>query len=185
MESGRLKLLVALIWEFIRIFLIFIATISIFFTVLKRNGTALYWLISLGSFQLLPIAALVFAFFDEKKYGVVIKFVCLAKLINLFSLFLIVLNTPLGILINPIRSPFNPVRLTFIPFAIYHIHLIAFLFFFDLIFLIILLSYKTENGGLKEVRKQYDSKTVKIAYKSDGLPDFEEEDLGKTGKGER
>lgn len=185
MKVRKIKLLTALIWEILRVFLLYIALVSIFFTTVNKDSTALYWLISLGSLQLLPFSGLIFVLFFEKKYIIVLKFVELSKILNMFSLILIVINTPLSILLNPFLAPYGPVMLTFLSFPLYHIYLVAVLFFFDLIFLFILLSYKTVEGNLMRAKTQFNGKSVEVSDDLEHLPNFEEVDLGRTNKGER
>jgi len=185
MKTGKIKLITALVWEILRIFLLFIAVISIFFTEVTKNNIALYWLISLGSVQLLPFAGLVFVLFYESKYINVLKFVELSKLLNIFSLLLIVINTPLSILLNPFLAPYTPVVLTFLSFPLYHIYLVAILFFFDLIFLFLLLSYKTGTKNFARIKEQFNGKSVEVSNSLEHLPNFEEVNLGRSDKGER
>ncbi len=163
----RYSLLILLLWELIRLSIVFISLISVVSQSLNSNRQVLYWLLSVSSFQLISPLAILFLFIDWNKYRNYLSLLRVGKVINLFSFILIFFN-------------FDPGRVTetlnikYVGAPVYYFYVIVGVIFFDLIFLVILLSYKLE---LKEKPPvvSVGNRTVMVPERGeDTLPDFSE-----------
>ncbi len=152
MTKRKYSLLAILVWELLRIIIIFITLVSLISQSINSNKQILYWVLAVVSFQLISPLALLFLFIDWQRYQSYLNLVRVGKVLNIFSLVLVFFN------FEP-RRVIETFYLSFLDLPIYYFTVIITVTFFDLIFLVILLSYKL-NKLEKEER--------------DSLPEFSE-----------
>ncbi len=157
MTKRKHSLIAILVWEILRIVIVFVTLVSLISQSINSNKQILYWIVSIISFQLISPLALLFLFIDWKKYQNYLNLVRVGKILNLFSLMLVFFN------FEP-RRVIEAFYLKFLDIPVYYFTVILLITFFDLIFLVILLSYK-----LNKVEKE----------DKDSLPRFSEVEVGE------
>ncbi|GEM_PF-6302263 len=183
MKARKYSLLLILLWETIRVLILFIVVTYVFLKEIQQNSQAIYWLLALGAPQLVSLPVAVFIFLEPFRYEGLINVLRIGKVLNIFTMFLVLLNFNSG-------SITDVLPLKMIPLRIYLFPLTLMILFLDLIFFGLLISYRLretaplEEGpkaGPKEGPKE--EATLKVQGRSDTnenetmkeeLPDFEE-----------
>jgi len=96
MKIKRILLLINSLWELARFFLLFLAMGVAFRLTLLRDSAAIYWLILLGSGQLLLPAALLMLYLDPLRFAVLLNLVRLGKFLGILAGLLLVFLSPFG-----------------------------------------------------------------------------------------
>ena len=152
MKINRYFFLINSIWEVLRFFLLFTVLVLTFRLVILINRQAIFWLILFGSGQLLLPAGLIFLFINPEKNYILINIIRLGKILGIFASVLLILFEPFSL---GLRSS----SLKLLTFSLTPIALLLCITFFDLIFLLILLSYKQmimedeDPGSLPEFKE--------------------------------
>jgi hypothetical protein len=132
MNTQRYLLIPALVWEIFRFFVLFLINLFLFRSVLELNNKIIFWLTGLAASGLLMPAGLFFLYRYSKDKAaaceLLLNILRLGKIIQFFPVFLLTFE----------EAVYNNVSLrsltTFLVLLI--------IFVFDLIFLLLLLSYK-------------------------------------------
>ena len=148
MKQNRFLLIPLIFWEIIRFIFIYLFIISIFSNVLKVRLEPVYWLLSFGSCSLLVFFGLIVIVFKDYKSFILVNFLILGKILQLapfiFMVSIMILKGPIAFIKN--QGTLN----------------IIIIIVFDLIFLVLLISYKVRGRSelLSEIKEP------------DSLPEF-------------
>ena len=183
MKTRKYSLLLILLWETIRVFILFLIVTYVFLKEIQQNSQAIYWLVALGAPQMVSLPVLLFVFLNPLRYEGYVNALRIWKVINIFTMFLVLLNFNSG-------SIADVLPLKGIPLRIYLFPLTLMILFLDLIFFGLLISYRlrplgppntNREEGRKENRReevtlkdQGRSGTVENETMKEELPDFEE-----------
>ena len=96
MKIKRILLLINSLWELARFLLLFLALGFAFRTTMLTDRSAVYWLILLGTGQLLLPAALVLLYLDPVRFAALLNLVRLGKFLGILAGLLLVFLSPFG-----------------------------------------------------------------------------------------
>ncbi|MBN1836069.1 MAG: hypothetical protein JW820_09485 [Spirochaetales bacterium] len=95
MKIKRFFLLINSLWELARLVLLFLAVGVTLRLTLLTDRSAIYWLVLLGSGQLLLPAALILLYLDPVRFAVLLNLVRLGKFLGLLAGLMLVFLSPL------------------------------------------------------------------------------------------
>jgi hypothetical protein len=133
MKIKRFLFLINSLWELARLFLLFAALVIAFRRPLLEDRGAVYWLVLLGSAQLILPAALVLLYLDPVRFAPLLNLVRLGKFLGILAALMLVFLVPLGAGVLPGGAV--PVPFAVVPFTIVVGVTIADLVFLFLLFL--------------------------------------------------
>ena len=140
MKIHRTFFLFNAIWELVRFCCLFLAVWLVFRQILVTNRQAVFWLLVFGNGGLLMAAALLFLYLDPQRFRVLLNLVRLGKILGLFSALLLIVFEPVG-------SSLRFLSIGFFPYGIAPLSVLLAVCLVDLIFLFLLLSYKTGQSS--------------------------------------
>jgi hypothetical protein len=122
---------VQLAWEFVRFFGLFALLLFRFRPALLDDPLAILWLVALGSTQLLVPAGLLFLVLDAGKRAILVPFVRLGKILQLFPVLLLLFALPFSRGLPHLPLTLLPPRLSTLPFLLAGV-LVDLIFLFSL-----------------------------------------------------
>ena len=149
MKPHRSFYIVLSCWELIRFISIFLSVVYVFIDLISAKSGTIFWLTLLGSSQLILPAGFLIIFFNRQKYAHFVKLLRLGKI--------------LGLMPNILLLPYLIIKNNTTYLVILSIILLL-----DLIFLLVLLSFKEEGKKLASINKE---------NKEIILPDFVETEV--------
>ena len=139
MKIHRLFFLVGSLWELLRFLLLFLALGITFRRELLIDTQAIFWLVLLGSANLLMPAGLLFLYLDPDRHRNLLNLIRMGKLLGLLSALLLILLEPIG-------TSLSGFALSFLPSTIAPFSILLFISVSDLLFLFLLFSYRRERN---------------------------------------
>jgi hypothetical protein len=109
---------VQLVWEFVRFFGLFALLLFRFRPALLDDPVAVLWLVLLGSTQLLLPAGLLFLLLDAARAPILVPFLRLGKILQLFPALLLLFALPFSRGLPPLPLLLLPSRLSVLPFLL-------------------------------------------------------------------
>jgi hypothetical protein len=97
MKIKRILFLINSLWELARFLLLFLGLGIAFRLMLLADRSAIYWLILLGSGQLVLPAALVMLYIDPLRFGSLLNLARLGKFLGILSSLLLIFLSPLSV----------------------------------------------------------------------------------------
>jgi hypothetical protein len=122
---------VQLVWEFVRFFGLFALLLFRFAPALLDDPMAILWLVVLGSTQLLVPAGLLFLVLDAGRSSILVPFVRLGKILQLFPALLLLFALPFSRGLPHLPLMFLPPKLSSLPFLLAGV-LVDLIFLFSL-----------------------------------------------------
>jgi len=147
MKIKRILFLINSLWELARVFLLFAALAIAFRRTLLEDRASVYWLVLLGSGQLVLPAALVMLYFDPARFAALLNVVRLGKFLGILAALLLVFLLPLS-------SGLLPAGILPVPFAVIPFSVVIGVTIVDLIFLFLLFLW-TDARPDPEVLPEY------------------------------
>ena len=170
MKTRKYSILVILIWEIVRLFLLYLVVVSVFHREIQADKQAMYWLLAIGSPQVIMFALLIFLFLDPFKFANYLNLLRVIKVLNIFTMFLVLINFQSNNITENLQ-------LKVISFSVYVFPLTLMILFLDLIFFALLISYR-----IKQKKKNEFSGSYGLINKKNELPDFEELEVTDNSK---
>jgi hypothetical protein len=131
MKIKRILFLINSLWELARVFLLFAALAVALRRTLLEVQSSVYWLVLLGSGQLVLPAALVMLYLDPTRFAALLNLVRLGKFLGILAALLLVFLLPLSSgLLPPVGLP--------VPFAALPFSIVVGMTIVDLVFLFLL-----------------------------------------------
>ena len=143
MKIKRILFLINCLWELARVFLLFTALALAFRRTLLEDRAFVYWLVLLGSGQLVLPAALVILYLDPARFAPLLNLVRLGKFLGILASLLLVFLLPLS-------SGLFPASALPVPFAVVPFSIVIGMTIVDLLFLFLLFLW---NGAPQQPEK--------------------------------
>jgi hypothetical protein len=140
MKIKRFLFLINSLWELARLFLLFAALTIAFRRPLLEDRSAVYWLVLLGSAQLLLPAALLLLYLDPARFDSLLNLVRLGKFLGILAALMLVFLVPLTAGVIPGGA--MP-----LPFAVVPFTMVVGITIADLVFLFLLFLW---SGGVPQ-----------------------------------